>query len=74
MEDGAPIRVEVWALPSETVGSFVAGIPAPLGVGRLRLADNSEVTGFLCEPYALTDATDITEYRDWRTYLSADGA
>ena len=73
MEDGAPIRVEVWALPSETVGSFVAGIPAPLGVGRLRLADNSEVTGFLCEPYALTDATDITEFGDWRSYLETSG-
>lgn len=70
-EDGAPIRVEVWALPSETVGSFVAGIPAPLGVGRLLLADNSEVTGFLCEPYALTDAKDITEFGDWRSYLEA---
>lgn len=74
MEDGASIRVEVWALPSETVGSFIAGIPAPLGVGRLLLADNSEVTGFLCEPYALADATDITEYRDWRIYLSTANA
>jgi allophanate hydrolase len=71
MNGGAAIRVEVWELPSATVGSFVAGIPAPLGVGRLRLADDSEVTGFLCEPYALGDATDITEYGDWRSYINA---
>ena len=42
-------------------------------MGRLRLADNSEVTGFLCEPYALTDATDITEFGDWRSYLETSG-
>lgn len=70
-ESGAAIRVEVWELPSETVGSFVAGIPAPLGVGRLELADGSNVMGFLCEPYAIADARDITEMADWRVYLES---
>jgi len=28
---GAAIEVEVWAVPAEHLGSFVAGIPAPLG-------------------------------------------
>lgn len=70
-EDGAAIRVEVWELPAETVGSFVAGIPAPLGVGRLELADGSDVMGFLCEPYAIADAHDITGLGDWRVYLES---
>lgn len=70
-EDGASIRVEVWELPAETVGSFVAGIPAPLGVGRLELADGSDVMGFICEPYAISDARDITDMGDWRVYLDS---
>lgn len=70
-EDGAAIQVEVWELPTETVGSFVAGIPAPLGVGRLQLSDGTDVMGFLCESYAITNAVDITQFGDWRSYLSA---
>jgi len=70
-ENGAAIQVEVWELPTETVGSFVAGIPAPLGVGRLELSDGTDVMGFLCEPYAIKDAADITHFGDWRSYLNA---
>lgn len=69
--DGAAIRVEVWELPMENLGSFVAGIPAPLGVGRLELADGTDVMGFICEPYAIADALDITEFGDWRSYLNS---
>ncbi len=74
VDDGAAIGVEVWELPAETVGSFVAGIPAPLGVGRLELADGTDVMGFLCEPYAISDAVDITEFGDWRSYLQETNA
>jgi len=38
-ENGAAIEVEIWALPTEAYGSFVAGIPAPLGIGSVVLAD-----------------------------------
>ena len=51
------------------LGEFVAAIPAPLGVGKVLLADGTEVTGFLCEPHAIADAPDITEHGGWRTYL-----
>jgi len=32
-EGGAVIDMEVWELPAEHFGSFVYGIPAPLGIG-----------------------------------------
>ena len=70
-DNGAAIRVELWAMPARELGSFIAGIPAPLGIGRLELGDGREVLGFLCEPYATADAEDITEYGDWRRYLRA---
>ena len=68
---GAPIEVEVWALPVEQLGSFVTGIPAPLGIGRVKLLDGSEVSGFICEGLAAAGAADITRFGSWRAYLAS---
>ncbi len=68
---GRAIEVELWDLPSAAVGSFVAEIPAPLGLGTLELEDGRHVKGFICEPYGLEDARDITEYGGWRAFLAA---
>jgi allophanate hydrolase len=70
-EDGAAIEVEVWALPTEQVGSFIAEIPAPLGLGKIELASGDAVTGFLCEGYVLEGAADISSYGGWREYVKA---
>ena len=68
-DGGGAIEVEVWAVPAHQFGSFVAQIPAPLGIGKLELADGTWVPGFICENYAITDAQDITVLGGWRTYL-----
>jgi allophanate hydrolase len=67
---GPGIEVEVWALPSDTVGTFVDGVPQPLSIGTLRLEDGSLVKGFLVEPAAIEDATEITHMGGWRRYLA----
>ncbi|HEY3674116.1 MAG TPA: allophanate hydrolase [Acidimicrobiia bacterium] len=71
---GAAIDVEVWAIDTAGFGEFVAAIPAPLGIGKVQLADGSEVPGFVCEPYAIDDAPDITEHGGWRAYLAASAS
>ncbi|WP_422126539.1 allophanate hydrolase [Thioalkalivibrio sulfidiphilus] len=68
---GQAIEVEVWELPAAHFGSFVDGIPAPLGIGRVELADGSRVAGFLCEPHGVADAREITHLGGWRAYLGA---
>ena len=68
---GTRIAVEVWEMPLAHYGSFVALIPAPLGIGTLQLADGSAVQGFLCEPQALLDAQDISHFGGWRAYMAA---
>jgi allophanate hydrolase len=68
---GAAIAVEVYALDAACFGGFVAAIPAPLGIGRVVLADGTEVPGFLCEPYATEGAREITEHGGWVAYLAA---
>lgn len=69
-EGGSPIEVEVWRMPAEHFGSFIAGIPSPLGIGRIELADGSEVAGFLCEAHAVAQARDITSLGGWRRFLA----
>ncbi|MCQ4103663.1 allophanate hydrolase [Erwinia persicina] len=69
---GAAILVELWDIPLARFGEFVAEIPAPLGIGTLELADGRSVKGFICEPAALTQATDITEFGGWRRWLSRE--
>lgn len=66
---GPGIEVEIWALPAHTVGSFLAGIPAPLGIGSLLLADGYRVQGFVCESWAVVEALEITEFGGWRAWL-----
>ena len=63
------IEVEVWELHSSGFGSFVAGIPAPLGIGSVELDDGETVKGFLCEAHATAAAHDITALGGWRRYL-----
>jgi allophanate hydrolase len=66
---GPGIEVEIWALPEDTVGSFVDGVPQPLSIGTLRLEDGTLVKGFLVEPSATVDALEITSLGGWRKYL-----
>jgi allophanate hydrolase len=70
-EAGQAIEVEVWSVPTETVGSFVDGIPAPLGIGTVELEDGELVRGFLCETYAVAGAEDISRLGSWRSYVTA---
>ncbi|MFI6935019.1 allophanate hydrolase [Streptomyces sp. NPDC050287] len=69
-EGGAEIETEVWHLPAEGLGRFLTALPRPMTLGRVQLADGTSVPGFLCEPSALDDATDITGYGSWRSYLN----
>ncbi|MBA3022310.1 MAG: allophanate hydrolase [Gammaproteobacteria bacterium] len=73
-QGGSAIEVEVWEMADREFGSFVASIPAPLGIGKLMLADGSSVTGFICEQYAVQDAEDITHFGGWRAYMAQRGA
>ena len=68
---GAQIEVEIWSLPETEFGSFVAGIPAPLGIGKVNLNSGRTVCSFICESYGVLDATEITEFGGWREYLKS---
>lgn len=68
-EGGARIGVEVWAVPESHFGAFVAAVPAPLAIGNCTLEHGRSVKSFVCEPWALANAEDITSFGGWRDYL-----
>lgn len=69
-EKGSHIEVEVWSLPIAEFGSFVEGIPSPLGIGKVKLKDGRTLCSFICESHGIMDVTEITEFGGWRAYLA----
>ena len=68
---GHAIEVEVWSLPAEGFGRFVASVPAPLSIGTVRLNDGRGVKGFLVEAEGVAGARDVSSYGGWRTAIAA---
>ncbi len=71
---GASVEIEVWALPVEGFGRFVAAVPPPLSIGTVNLSDGRGVKGFLLEAAAAASARDISSFGGWRKFLAAEKA
>lgn len=67
---GPGIEVEVWAMPSDQLGGFVADVPPPLGIGSAVLESGETVMCFITEPHSIRTATDITRFGGWRNFLN----
>ena len=72
-DGGAAIAVELWALPPAALGDLMTGVPAPLAIGTVTLADGTSVKGFVCEAAGAEGARDITAYGGWRKYVASRG-
>ena len=70
---GAAIPVEIWRLSAQGFAEFVQLIPAPLGIGKVLLADGTQCCGFIAEAIALDGATDISHFGGWRAYMQSLG-
>ena len=68
---GTPIATEVWALTPEAIGSFMAGIPAPLGIGTTSLSDGTSPKGFIVEAEGINGGRDISAFGGWRNFIAA---
>jgi allophanate hydrolase len=69
-DGGSAIEVEVWAVPPEPFGRFVAAVPPPLSIGSIKLADGRMVKGFLVEAEAVNGARDISQFGGWRDFVA----
>jgi allophanate hydrolase len=70
-DGGSAVAIELWAVPTAGLGQLLGQIPVPLGLGRVRVGDGREVTGFLAEAAGLDGARDITDFGGWRAFLAA---
>ncbi|HEX4789789.1 MAG TPA: allophanate hydrolase [Actinospica sp.] len=69
---GAAIAAEVWELPQQALAALLETVPAPLGFGRIALADGTDVLGFVANGPVPAGALDVTEYGGWRAYSTAN--
>lgn len=68
---GPGIELELWAVPEDQFGGFVAAVPPPLGIGNATLDSGQTVKCFICEQFAIDGAKEITHFGGWRKYLTS---
>lgn len=69
--EGMNIAVEVWSLPMTAMGQFISQVDTPLAIGTIELRDGQWVKGFVCEPWGLEDAEDVSSHGGWRAYIAS---
>jgi allophanate hydrolase len=62
---GAELVGERWLLSEAGLGAFLAGLPEPMLLGSVELADGSKAVGFACDAVAAAQGEDITRFGDW---------
>ncbi len=70
---GVPVDVEVWAVPPAGLATILQREPPGLSIGKVQLADGTEVLGVLAEPILCEGQREITRFRGWRRYLAERG-
>jgi allophanate hydrolase len=68
---GVAIELEIWALPADGFGRFVAAVPPPMSIGTIRLAEGRAVQGFLVEAQGIVGACDISSFGGWRAFMKS---
>jgi allophanate hydrolase len=71
-ESGTTVRGEIWSLPADALGAFLASITAPLGLGQVKLAAGEMALGFICEGGQMaSEAEDVSQFGYWPAYLQS---
>ena len=70
VRSGAAIAVEVWSISPAGLASVLLKEPPGLTIGKVKLADGTEVLGVLAEPILCENQREITEFAGWRSYTA----
>lgn len=70
-ETGSEIQLEVYSVPVDKFGDFIAMVPEPLGIGSVELSSGEWVKSFICEEfgYTMKGTVDITEFGGFKPYI-----
>jgi len=71
---GAAIELELWEMPPPALAEILLSEPAGLSIGKVILADGTEVLGVLGVPWLCEGRPEITRHGGWRNYLAARGS
>lgn len=69
-ERGAAVAVEVWAVPPAGLATVLLKEPPGLSIGKVKLADGSEILGVLGETVLCEGQKEITSFGGWRAYAA----
>ena len=67
---GVAVTVEIWSAPAAGVATILLQEPPGLSIGKVKLADGSEVLGVLGEPILCEGKKEITKFSGWRNYIA----
>jgi gamma-glutamylcyclotransferase (GGCT)/AIG2-like uncharacterized protein YtfP len=68
---GSSIELEIWSVPETRLAKILQQEPAGLCIGKIKLADNTEVLGVLGEPFLCEGQLEITKFGGWRNYIKS---
>jgi gamma-glutamylcyclotransferase (GGCT)/AIG2-like uncharacterized protein YtfP len=68
--NGVAVAVEIWAVPPAGLANILLKEPPGLSIGKVKLADGSEVLGVLGEPILCEGQKEITATGGWRNYVA----
>jgi gamma-glutamylcyclotransferase (GGCT)/AIG2-like uncharacterized protein YtfP len=69
--NGVAVAVEIWAVPPAGLANILLKEPPGLSIGKVKLADGSEVLGVLGEPILCEGQKEITATGGWRNYMAS---
>lgn len=67
---GVAVAVEIWSVPGPGLATLLQKEPPGLCIGKVRLADGSEVLGVLGQPFLCEGGKDISKFGGWRAYVA----
>lgn len=67
---GTAVAVELWSVPPAGLATILLREPPGLSIGKIALADGTEVLGVLGEAILCDGQREITSYGGWRSYTA----
>lgn len=71
---GTSVALEIWEIPFVGLADVLLKEPAGLAIGKIMLADHSEVLGVIAEPHLVEGQREITDFAGWRGYITSRGS
>jgi allophanate hydrolase len=68
---GTALKAHRWLLSPAALGRFLAGLPAPMQLGKVEFDDGTWRTSFGCDGAAAAAGTDISQYGGWAAAVAA---